>query len=172
MNKNLRKLTYAAMFVAIYAVLEYVGSWTWGPIRFSVSTAAIAMSGIFLGPIYGGIVGGICDLLMFFLKNYAYGPINLGLTLGAILVGVVFGLLVYKKEKPILWIVLAQFIVSMFVHLVLDTYFLMAIYKIGFIPLVTQRYLVKLAVMPILMIIEIACVMTLKKNKDDLITKK
>lgn len=160
------------MFIAIYAILEYYGSWTRGAIRFSTSTAAIALCGAFLGPIYGGIVGGICDLLMFFLKNYAFGPINLGLTLGAMLVGVVFGLLVYKKKKPILWIILAQFIVTAFVHLMLDTYFLMAIYKVGFIPLVIQRFPAKLVIMPILMIIEIACIIALKKSKDSSIAKK
>lgn len=71
-----------------------------GLFRITFENLPIIISGIIFGPIAGGIVGGAADLISYFLSSQAYPP-NLIVTLGAISVGVVSGLVArYVFSRP------------------------------------------------------------------------
>ena len=97
----MRKLVYAAIFIALYVVLDSFSIQILPSLRITISMLAVAMAGSILGWQYGGLVGFASDLLMFFLKNNAFGPYMPQLTLSAILVGVIFGLVVHNITPPI-----------------------------------------------------------------------
>ncbi len=70
-------------------------------LRLTFSSAFVMLSGIWLGPIGGAVVGGVADLLGCVISGY---PPFIPLTLSPIMVGVFSGLCapVFKKTKNIL----------------------------------------------------------------------
>lgn len=90
MYQNKRKWTvetvvFMGFFVAMNIVLTRFCSIELGPYRLGFGPAAIIMSGLWLGPAAGGIVGLVSDLIGCLLKGYAVNPF---ITVSAIVWGV------------------------------------------------------------------------------------
>ena len=93
---TVRRLAIAAMMVAISVVigtfcknfLNFAG----GLFRITFENLPVILSGIFLGPVIGGMVGAGSDLVSYFLSPQAYPP-NLIVTLGAFAVGFLSGIM-------------------------------------------------------------------------------
>ncbi len=108
---NVRNLTVAAMLVAMSVV---IGTFCktfldfGGLLRITFENLPVLLSGLLFGPIVGGLVGGASDFVSYLFSPQPY-PLNLVVTAGAILVGVVSGLMShYVIRKPsILQIVLS-----------------------------------------------------------------
>lgn len=89
-----RALTLAAMLAAMSVVigifcknfLDFGG----GLLRITFENLPIILSGIIFGPVVGGLVGCVSDLVSYLLSNQVYPP-NLWVTFGACAVGVVSG---------------------------------------------------------------------------------
>ena len=109
---NVRNLTVAAMLVAMSVVIgafcKTFLNFGLGLFRVTFENLPILLSGVLFGPIIGGLVGGASDLVSYLLSPQMYPP-NLVVTAGAILVGVISGLMShYVLRKPsILQIVLS-----------------------------------------------------------------
>lgn len=92
---SVRALTLAAMLTAMSVVIgifcKNFLNFGAGLFRITFENLPIIISGIIFGPVAGGIVGGATDLISYFLSSQAYPP-NLIVTLGAVSVGVVSGL--------------------------------------------------------------------------------
>ena len=93
----LLRLCLSALLAALSIVLGKYLSISTPLFRLSFENLPILMAGIFLGPLAGGIVGGVADLLGCVLVGYTINPI---ITLGGILVGVLSGL-VALLAKPL-----------------------------------------------------------------------
>lgn len=86
---NLRVMVTAALLSAFSIVLgKYLAINVTDSIRISFENLPIVMAGVFFGPIVGGIVGAVADLVGCFLVGYAVNPV---ITLGAALIGVISG---------------------------------------------------------------------------------
>lgn len=93
---TVRRMALAAMMVATSVIigtlcknfLNFAG----GLFRITFENLPVILSGIFLGPIAGGLVGAASDLVSYFLSPQAYPP-NLIVTLGAFSVGLISGLM-------------------------------------------------------------------------------
>ena len=92
----LLRLTLGAMLAAMSVVIGMFcksflnfGEGLW---RVTFENLPIILAGIFLGPITGGMVGVVSDLVSYLLSPQTYPP-NLVVTLGACMVGVVSGLM-------------------------------------------------------------------------------
>lgn len=90
-----RLLTVTAMLTAISVVIgifckTYLNFGD-GLFRITFENLPIIMAGILYGPIIGGVVGLSTDLISYMLSTQVY-PINLLVTIGATLVGVVAGI--------------------------------------------------------------------------------
>ena len=94
-ERALLRLCLSALLAALSIVLGKYLSISTPLFRLSFENLPILMAGIFLGPLAGGIVGGVADLLGCVLVGYTINPI---ITLGGILVGV----LVFELLKIIL----------------------------------------------------------------------
>ncbi len=95
---DVKSLTVAALLMAMSVVIgmfckNHLNFGT-GPLaglfRITFENLPIILSGIFLGPITGGLVGCGTDIITYFLSSQIYPP-NLLVTLGALLVGVSSG---------------------------------------------------------------------------------
>lgn len=104
-RKKIFTLVLAGLLTAISVVLKF---WTI-PITFmgglakelNFSPVIIMYAGILLGPFYGGVIGGITDVLGHFLKPFgAYLP---WFTITNVLMGLLPGLLCKKKKPETFW---------------------------------------------------------------------
>ena len=102
---SLRQLTQAAMLTALSVVIGFFCktylNFGAGLFRVTFENLPIILSGILYGPVVGAFVGGASDLISYLLSSFgqAYPP-NLIVTLGAILVGGLSGLvpLILKRS--------------------------------------------------------------------------
>lgn len=90
----------AAMSVVIGMFCKSVMNFGDGLFRISFENLPIILSGMFFGPIVGGLVGIVSDLLSYILSPQTY-PINIIVTVGAGVIGLVSGIVskyVVKKQ--------------------------------------------------------------------------
>ena len=119
---NVRSMTFCAMLVALSVILGWMGRtyFTFGggisAVRITFENLPVIASGFIFGPIVGGIVGIICDLVSCLVAPQP--SINPFITLGTGLVGVASGLIfryIFREKKkliPILASVLSAHIVG------------------------------------------------------------
>lgn len=99
---KLRGVIFSALLVAIAVVLKvYLGipvNMFGGFIKdINLSPSVIMLAGIYMGPLYGGIVGGLTDILAFIIRPLgAYNPL---FTITNILMGVIPGLFFMHNEE-------------------------------------------------------------------------
>ncbi len=142
-----RKTVYLAMFIAITCVLSRFLSIQLPFLKITFSFIPIALAGMIFGPVYGGVVAGLEDLIGAILfPTAAFFP---GFTLSAALVGIIYGLVLYKKPKTTARFVVANAIIAIVIHIVLNTLWLVIMYDKGFIALASTRIIKALIMIPI-----------------------
>ena len=120
-------------------------------IKIGFSFVPIVIAAIFFGPIHAAIVGGLGDFLGAILFPIgAYFP---GFTLTAVLMGLVWGLFLYKEQtlpRIVLPVLINQFILG----LLLNTFWISILYGSPFGPLFLTR-IVQSVVLTVVQIIVI-----------------
>ena len=115
---NLRKITLAAMLASISIILTRFVSVViplggFPSLSIDLGSVPILIGGIILGPIFGGIVGLVSDLIGFIINNRG-GIFHFGFTLNAILTGVIAGLLYgkvkFKNKKIVVSLIIGAFV--------------------------------------------------------------
>ena len=95
-SRQIRALTLAGMLAAMSVVIgifcKNILNFGDGLFRITFENFPIILSGMLFGPIIGGAVGIITDLLSYLLSFQSYPP-NLIVTLGAAIIGVISGLI-------------------------------------------------------------------------------
>ncbi len=90
-----KALTLAAMLTAMSVVIgvfcKNFLNFGFGLYRITFENFPIILSGIFFGPVAGGIVGAATDIVSYLLSSQEYPP-NLIVTFGAITVGAISGI--------------------------------------------------------------------------------
>ena len=119
------QLVLSGILVAAYIVLTKFVSIHTGTTKIGFGFLVLFLGGYILGPIYGGIIGALGDLLgtVLFPLDGAYFP---GFTLTAFLTGFLFGLM-FKgnyKEKTKLKIAIATLIDQLVFSLLLNTFWI------------------------------------------------
>jgi len=109
---GIKRLTLSAMLVAMSVVIgifckTYL-NFGMGLFRVTFENLPILLAGITMGPVMGGTVGAVSDLVSYLLSAQVYPP-NLIVTLGACSVGVVSGVMArYVVRKTGTWQVIAS----------------------------------------------------------------
>jgi ECF transporter S component (folate family) len=121
---SLKALTMAAMLTAMSVVIgifcKSFLNFGAGLFRVTFENMPILLAGIMFGPVVGGVVGAATDVISYFLSGQAY-PINIIVTFGATMIGVVSGAFshfVFRKKgyiRIILPSVLAHIVGSMII---------------------------------------------------------
>lgn len=142
-----KKVVYLGLFIAITVILSRFLSIQLSFLKITFSFIPIALVSMIFGPIYGGIVAGLEDLIGAIL--FPRGAFFLGFTLSAILVGIIYGLILYKKPKTTTRFVVASSIIAVLIHIILNTIWLVIMYDKGFLALVGTRIIKTLIMIPI-----------------------
>lgn len=94
MDKLTRRITFSALLIAMSVIIgifcKNFMNFGGGLFRVTFENLPIILSGILFGPIMGGIVGVATDMVSYLLSAQIYPP-NLIVTLGAMMIGVVSG---------------------------------------------------------------------------------
>lgn len=100
---SVRTLTCAAMLTALSIVIgifcKNFLNFGQGLFRITFENLPIILSGLLFGPLVGSLVGAATDLVSYLLSSQTYPP-NLIVTVGAMLVGAVSGLVARLVRRP------------------------------------------------------------------------
>ena len=134
----IKDIAILGVLLALYVVTGVFSIRVGSIFKLGFTFVAIATAGAIYGPVAGGMVGGLGDVLAFLVNpTGAYFP---GFTLTAFLSGVVFGVFL-KKNPKIFHIIIASFIVEFVGGLVLNTFWISIIVGKAYSALVPGRAL-------------------------------
>ena len=94
-----KKLVIAALFAALSLVVKPFELYILPVARFNFVGIPIIMSGVLLGPVWGGAVGLVADLAGFLFLNKSGMAINPVVTFANVLLGIIPGLVYLKSKK-------------------------------------------------------------------------
>ena len=143
-----RTLTTAGLLLAVQMVLSSYGVIQLSDsLKISLAHLAVAPTAILFGPLVAGIQGALSDFLGYLLRPA--GPYFPGFTLSAALLGVIYGMLLYKTRRTTAQIVLARVLVCVFINIGLNTVFLTMLYgpsRLATLPLRALKNLIQLPI--------------------------
>lgn len=145
--RHVGTITAAALFGAISVVIGYFTIAIGNYIKIGFSTIANQMVYYLFGPVVGIFFGGALDILKYFIKPT--GPFFAGFTFNAMVAGLIYGMIYYKKPLSLTRVFLAELTVSVVCNMLLGTYWLTIIYGKGFFVLLPARALKNLLMLPI-----------------------
>ena len=136
------------MLLALAVILNAV-SIPLGPgLEIAFTFVPVALGCMLFGPVVGGMLGALTDIVGYFIApTGAYMPF---LTISWAATGVIYGLFLFNKEK-ITWkhILTVQIIISLFINILLNTYWHTFFVGKAFMVLLPARALKELIYFPI-----------------------
>lgn len=146
--KKPKVLAVTAMFIAIGVILGLVSSIQLTDfIRIGFSFIPNELTAMLFGPVVGGVMGGITDILKFIVKPT--GPYFWGFTFNAVLGCVLYGLILYRRPVSFRRILAAKILVAVIVNIALGTYWLSVLYGQGMFALLPARIIKQFFSVPI-----------------------
>ena len=145
---NTKTVVLCGILAALAIVLSMVASIQFGPyIRIGFSGLPNRIVEFLFGPVVGCLFGGALDFLKYIVKPD--GPFFFGFTFNAMLSGLIYGTLLYRRPVSIKRIVIAEFIVKLVINCGLNTLWLSVLYGKGFIALIGPRIIKNIIMLPI-----------------------
>ncbi|HRX42242.1 MAG TPA: folate family ECF transporter S component [Clostridia bacterium] len=141
---NTRKLVILSLLTALTIVLARFLSFQVQVLRISLEFIPIMIASILFGPLAGGIVGAVADVL-----GYAVKPIGTffpGFTISAFATGFIYGIFFHKKQITWLRAISGTVVKLLVVDLLMIGTWLLILYKMPLAALLPTR-LIKIAVM-------------------------
>ena len=146
--RSTRTLTTAGILLAIQMVLSSYGTIeVTDSLKISLAHLALAPTAVFFGPVVAGMQGALSDILGFMLKPS--GPYFPGFTISAMLLGVFYGVSLYRTQPTVLRIVVTRLAVMLVINICLNTLFLTMLYgpsRLATLPVRAMKNLIQLPV--------------------------
>lgn len=143
--RNVKSMTGGAMLTALGVILAFVRIVVSNILEISFGFLALAVAGMLYGPVMGGIVGMIADVIGYFVKPN--GPFFIGFTLSRFLSGFIFGLFLYKKKITLKRIIAASLTETVIINFILTPIWLNMMYGTQLFTMV--RIIKNIAMFPI-----------------------
>ena len=122
-----RTLTTTSIFLAAQVVLGSYGTIeVTDSLKISLSHLALAPTAIFFGPVVAAMQGALSDIVGYLIKPT--GPYFPGFTLATLLLGLIYGISLYKTTHTLPRIIVTRVIVMILVNLLLNTVCLVLLY--------------------------------------------
>jgi ECF transporter S component (folate family) len=146
-NINVRRIAAIGLLIAMEIVLSRFLSISTPIVKIGFSFLPTALAAIMFGPVCGGVVAGISDIIGATLFPIgAYFP---GFTVSAAITGAVFGLFLHKRKGSWAQLACAVTVNCLGVSLLLSTFWLTVITGSPFLALLPPRVIQNLAMAPI-----------------------
>lgn len=147
-------LVFTGFMIALAVVLSKLVSINISFLRIGFGFLPIAVLAILYGPYVAAIGYGVADLLGAWL--FPTGTFFPGFTVSAVLTGLIFGWVLYKKEVTFVRALIASALVCLIVNLLLNTWWLTFIIGKGFNVLIASRAVKELVAIPIMAVLIVA----------------
>jgi ECF transporter S component (folate family) len=145
--KDVRCLTLTAMFGAISIVLGSLVIMVGDFLKIGFSFLPNEFVYYLFGPVVGAIYGAAMDILTFIVRPT--GTFFFGFTVSAILSGIIYGVILYKKPLSLKRIIVANFVHVILISVLLNTYWLTILLGKGYFVLLPLRALKAFIMLPI-----------------------
>lgn len=143
-----RNVVLCGLLAALAIVLGMVASISVGPyVRIGFSGLPNRIVEFLFGPAAGCLFGGALDILKYIIKPD--GPYFFGFTLSAMLSGIIYGSIFYRKAVTVKRILLAEFLIKLLINCILNTLWLNMLYGQAFFALLPLRMLKNAIMLPI-----------------------
>ena len=145
--KNLHTVVLCGLMGALSVILGMFASIHLGPFSITYAWIPNRIVDFMFGPVVGAAYGGIMDIIKFIIKPN--GSFNLAYTAMAMLGGLVFGAILYKKPVSFMRIVFAQTLVKIFINVGMGTYLMAFERGQAFMALMPVRLIKNLIMIPL-----------------------
>jgi ECF transporter S component (folate family) len=136
---NIKKIAILGLMIAIEVVLERVLSIKTDVVKIGFGFIPVVLVALLYGPVYAGVTAAMADFIgVMLFPTGVYFP---GFTLSAFIAGMIFGLLLYKKEKKLWRVISAALIHGLIVTLALGTLWLSILMSKGALVILPSRLL-------------------------------
>jgi ECF transporter S component (folate family) len=147
---KVKKVVLAGLLLAILIVFKRYISLETLFLRISFAYVPLILIGTLLGPVWGAVIGVAEDILgMILMPKGSFFP---GFTLNALLVGIIYGTLLYNRpnnKSYLIRLIISVLIVHLFINLGLNTLWLSILYKRAFMALIATRMAANFIQIPI-----------------------
>ena len=147
-------LVFTSFMIALSVVLSKLVSINISFLRIGFGFLPIAVLAIMYGPYVAAIGYGVTDLLGAWL--FPTGTFFPGFTVSAVLTGLIFGWVLYKKEVTFVRALIASALVCLTVNLLINTYWLTIIIGKGFTVLLASRAIKEVVAIPVMAVLIVA----------------
>ncbi len=148
-----KNLVILGLLVAIYVVMGYFTFYLLPTLRVTFTYIPLVLAGAMFGPVCGGFVGAIGDVLGYITSQFGAGAYNAGFTVNAFVTGFVYGVFLYRSDFGLLRIIGAKLTVALIVELLLTPIWLSVLYGDAYLVLLIDRIWKTLVFIPIEVII-------------------
>lgn len=143
-----RNMVLCGLLAALAVVLGMVASIDVGPyVRIGFSGIPNRVVDCLFGPVAGCLFGGALDVLKYVMKPT--GPYFFGFTFNAMLAGILYGAVLYRRPVTVKRILAAELLNKLLVNCVLNTLWISMLYGKGFFVLLPMRVLKNALMLPI-----------------------
>ena len=162
-------IVFTGFMIALAVVLSKLVSINISFLRIGFGFLPVAVLAILYGPYVAAIGYGLADLLGAWL--FPTGAFFPGFTVSAVLTGLIFGWVLYRKEVTFVRALIASALVCLVVNLLINTWWLTFIIGKGFNVLLASRAVKEVAAIRIMAFLIVAIDRTvLKRIRSSLIT--
>lgn len=142
-----RNLVTMAMLCAVNVVTSWFSIPLSDTLKITFSFLSMSLIGYLYGPVCSMFCGFALDNIKFFIKPS--GPYSPLWTIVEVAAGLLYGILLYKKEVTITRCFITKFIVSLLCNILLTPFFLSLMYSKGFVYYASTRIVKNLILWPI-----------------------
>ena len=137
----------AGMLVAVGVVLSFTKIVLSPVLEISFDFLPLAAGGMLYGPVVGGIMGVVGDVLGYLVRPN--GPFFPGFTLNALVSGSLYGFFLYRRPVTLGRVIAVSTVLTLIVNLGLNPLWLSMMYGKAFVVLLTGRLLKNAVMFPI-----------------------
>lgn len=152
-----KKIILAGLLLGVLLVLSRFVSIKTPILVISLSFLPIMISAYILGPVYSCLIAALGDLIGATL--FPFGEYFVGFTIIQALVGLTYGLIIYKKNEfytgksLMIRLIISSIIVLGVIELLLMSLMLHFLYGNAFIAILSTRFITKLVMLPIQIVV-------------------
>lgn len=161
--KKVNTIAMTALLIALGIILGQFSIQVTPTIKIGISFIASQLTAVLFGPVVGGIMGGVSDILKFIIKPT--GTFLIGYTVSAILGPMIYGIMLYKKQLTFWRILLSKAVVAVLINLLLGCFWQYHYFGAAFLALIPAKLIQQVIQVPVQSIIFWAVVVTLRKAK-------
>lgn len=115
--------------------------------KIGVSFIATQLTAMLFGPVVGGIMGGVTDILKFIIKPT--GPFLIGYTVSAMLGPIIYGIMLYRKPISFWRILISKAVVAVLINLLFGYYLQVTYFGAAFMVFLPEKLLQQVIQVPV-----------------------